>query len=44
MKKGLNVGDRAKGLFTALQADDNKNPELSAVAKAIAATAAGLTR
>jgi|TARA_Y100000004_G_scaffold146120_1_gene166886 hypothetical protein len=44
MKKGLNVGDRAKGLFTALQADDNKNPELSAVAKAIAATAAGLVR
>ena len=44
MKKGLNVGDRAKGLFTALQADDNKNPELSAVAKALAATAAGLVR
>ena len=44
MKKGLNVGDRAKGLFTVLQADDNKNPELSAVAKALAATAAGLTR
>ena len=44
MKKGLNVGDRAKGLFTALQAEDNKNSELSAVAKAMAAAAAGLVR
>ena len=44
MKKGLNVGDRAKGLFNALQAEDNKNPELSAVANAIAGTVAGLVR